>query len=333
MEAVSILVVGSSVLDQVSRVARFPVAGESVRGSDVQLFPGGKGANQAVAVARLGARTMFCTCVGSDANGRSMLSSLRSEGIDCENVEFIETHPTGTALIALNAEGQNMIIACLGANLHFSPEYAYKVVHENLHHVLLLQAEVPLETVQAAAESSQGVVVFNPAPSITVPEAKLYFDMFGEKNVVINPAPTITVPEAIYPLVDYLTPNEHEAAHLVEFPVRTFEDARNASEILLARGCSNVVITLGSLGAYYQNRSESGHVSAPAVDVVDTVGAGDCFNGAFAFAIAHQTPLLRAVEFAVGCASISVTHLGAQSGLPKYDDLPKEMREILMVGC
>ena len=308
MEAVSILVVGSSVLDQVSRVARFPVAGESVRGSDVQLFPGGKGANQAVAVARLGARTMFCTCVGSDANGRSMLSSLRSEGIDCENVEFIETHPTGTALIALNAEGQNMIIACLGANLHFSPEYAYKVVHENLHHVLLLQAEVPLETVQAAAESSQGVVVFNPAPSITVPEA-------------------------IYPLVDYLTPNEHEAAHLVEFPVRTFEDARNASEILLARGCSNVVITLGSLGAYYQNRSESGHVSAPAVDVVDTVGAGDCFNGAFAFAIAHQTPLLRAVEFAVGCASISVTHLGAQSGLPKYDDLPKEMREILMVGC
>ena len=181
-------------------------------------------------------------------------------------------------------------------------------MHENLHHVLLLQAEVPLETVQAAAESSQGVVVFNPAPSITVPEA-------------------------IYPLVDYLTPNEHEAAHLVEFPVRTFEDARNASEILLARGCSNVVITLGSLGAYYQNRSESGHVSAPAVDVVDTVGAGDCFNGAFAFAIAHQTPLLRAVEFAVGCASISVTHLGAQSGLPKYDDLPKEMREILMVGC
>ena len=304
MDAVSILVVGSSVLDQVSRVERFPHAGESVRGTDVQLFAGGKGANQAVTTARLGARTTFCSCVGNDANGHHLIQSLRAEDVNCEHIEFHQTTPTGTALIALNAEGQNMIIACLGANLHFSPDFAFKVVHENLHHVLLLQAEIPLETVRAAAEASQGVVIFNPAPSISLPGA-------------------------LYPLVDYLTPNEHEASHLVDFSVRNSHDADKAADELLARGCANVVITLGSLGAFYKNAHESGLVKAPRVDVVDTVGAGDCFNGALAYAIAKQTPLHEAVKFAVGCASLSVTRLGAQSGLPFLDELPNGLRALL----
>jgi ribokinase len=297
MEAVSILVVGSSVLDQVSRVERFPVAGESVRGSDVQLFPGGKGANQAVAVARLGAKTMFCTCVGNDANGHQMIQSMKAEDINCDHIEYNRSHPTGTAMIALNEEGQNMIIACLGSNLFFSPEFAFKVAHQNLHHVLLLQAEVPLETVHAAAEASQGIVIFNPAPAISIPSQ-------------------------LYTSVDYLTPNEHEASHLVGFPVRSVYDARRAADEIMTRGCPNVVITLGSLGAYYQNATEAGHIKAPLVDVVDTVGAGDCFNGALAFAIAHQTPMQMAVKFAVTCASMSVSHLGAQSGLPYFDELP-----------
>ena len=301
MESVSILVIGSSVLDQVSRVKRFPLPGESVRGSDVQHFAGGKGANQAVTVARLGATTMFASCVGNDANGHEMIQAMRSEGINCEHTEFLQSTPTGTALIALNEEGQNMIIACLGANMSFSPEFAFKVAHENLHHVLLLQAEIPLETVRAAAEASQGIVVFNPAPSISLPGA-------------------------IYPLVDYLTPNEHEAAHLVDHSVSSIHDARKAADELLARGCKNVVITLGPLGAYYAGEQGSGHVKAPIVTVVDTVGAGDCFNGALTFAIAHKTPIHDAVEFAVGCASISVTHLGAQSGLPYWDELPNSLK-------
>lgn len=304
MEAVSILVVGSSVLDQVSRVEQFPVAGESVRGSDVQLFAGGKGANQAVTVARLGASTTFCSCVGNDSNGHQMIQSLQAEHINCDHVEYHPTSPTGTALIALNPEGQNMIIACLGANMQFSPDFAFKVAHETLHHVLLLQAEIPLETVRAAAEASQGVVIFNPAPSISIPGA-------------------------LYTLVDYLTPNEHEASHLVGFPVQTIFDATRAAEELIARGCENVVITMGSNGAYYKNRTESGHVKAPQVEVVDTVGAGDCFNGALAFAIAHQVPLSDAVKFAVGCASISVTRLGAQSGLPFFDELPLSFQSII----
>lgn len=304
MEAVSILVVGSSVLDQVSRVEHFPGPGESVRGSDVQHFAGGKGANQAVTVARLGANTMFSSCVGNDANGHEMIQAMRREGIDCEQTEFVQTTPTGTALIALNAEGQNMIIACLGANMAFSPEFAFRVAHENLHHVLLLQAEIPLETVRAAAEASQGTVIFNPAPAISISGA-------------------------LYQLVDYLTPNEHEAAHLVGYPVRNVSDARKAAEELLARGCRNVVITIGPHGAYYANEQEAGHVPAPKVNVVDTVGAGDCFNGALAFAIAHKTPLHQAVQFAVGCASISVTHLGAQSGLPYWDELPNNLKACL----
>ena len=304
MEPVSILVVGSSVLDQVSRVDKFPVPGESVRGSDVQLFAGGKGANQAATTARLGARTTFCSCVGNDGNGQYLVDTLRAEGIHCENVEFNRHAPTGTALIALNREGQNMIIACLGANLQFSPEYAFKVTHENLHHVLLLQAEIPLETVQAAAEASQGVVIFNPAPSISVPAE-------------------------IYPHVDYLTPNEHEAEHLVGFQVRTVVDADQAADELMARGVANVVITMGSMGAYYKSEHDSGLIRAPKVNVVDTVGAGDCFNGALAFAIAHGCRLDDSVRFAVGCASISVTSLGAQSGLPVFDELPLGLKGII----
>ena len=301
MESVSILVLGSSVLDLVSRVERFPVAGESVRGSDIQMFVGGKGANQAVTVARLGARTMFCTCVGNDANGHHLIQSLRAEEINCDSVEFHPSAPTGTAMIALDAEGQNMIIACLGANLHFSPDFAFKVAHQNLHHVLLLQAEVPLETVLAAAEASQGLVIFNPAPAISIPSQ-------------------------LYTSVDYLTPNEHEASHLVGFQVRSVYDAQRAADEIMTRGCPNVVITLGSLGAYYQNASESGHIKAPRVEVVDTVGAGDCFNGALAFAIAHHSPMQLAVKFAVTCASMSVAHLGAQSGLPYFDELSERTK-------
>lgn len=306
MDSVTILVVGSSVLDQVSRVERFPHPGESVRGTDVQHFPGGKGANQAVTVARLGAKTIFSSCVGNDSNGHEMIQAMRTEGIDCSHTEFVNNSSTGTALIALNAEGQNMIIACLGANMAFSPEFAFKVAHENLHHVLLLQAEIPLETVKAAAEASQGLVIFNPAPSISVPGS-------------------------IFPLVDYLTPNEHEAAHMVGHPVNTESEAQKAAEELLARGCKNVVITMGKYGAYYANENESGHVAAPKVKVVDTVGAGDCFNGALAFAIAHKTKLRSAVEFAVGCASLSVTQLGAQSGLPYWDELPMGIRACLQI--
>jgi ribokinase len=304
MEPVSILVVGSSVLDQVSRVECFPVAGESVRGTDVQLFAGGKGANQAVTTSRLGAKTTFCTCVGNDANGHHMIQSLRLEGINCEQVEFHQTSPTGTALIALNQEGQNMIIACLGANMQFSPEFAYKVTHESLHHVLLLQAEVPIPTIIASAEASQGLVI-------------------------LNPAPAITIPTSLFSHLDYLTPNEHEAAHLVGFPVTTVKDADRAASELILRGCDNVIITLGSNGAYYKNQSESGHVNAPKVDVVDTVGAGDCFNGALAFAIAHKISLHDAVEFAIGCASISVTRLGAQTGLPFFSELPTTLQQII----
>ena len=304
MEAVSILVVGSSVLDQVSRVERFPVSGESVRGTDVQMFTGGKGANQAVTVSRLGAKTTFCTCVGNDANGHHMIQTLRAEGINCGHVEFHSTSPTGTALIALNQEGQNMIIACLGANMQFSPEFAYKVTHENLHHVLLLQAEVPISTIVAAAEASQGLVI-------------------------LNPAPAIALPTSLFTHLDYLTPNEHEAAHLVGFPVTTVRDAEKAANELISLGCDNVVITLGSNGAFFKNGSESGHVNAPKVDAVDTVGAGDCFNGALAFAIAQKTSFRNAVQFAVGCASISVTRLGAQTGLPFIDELPATLIELI----
>ncbi len=304
MESVRILVVGSIVLDRVLRVAEFPRPGESVRGEVVGVFPGGKGANQAVCAARLGAITSFCGAIGPDPDGAEMILKLRSEQIDCSMVHSIERSSTGTAGITLNDLGQNTIVVCLGANMLFEPEQALKAAHQQLHHVMLLQGEIPLEASRAAAEASQGLVIFNPAPAI---------------------AP----PLSMYPMIDVLTPNEVEAEFLVGYPIYDEKTAERAAKELLMRGCKSVVITLGSKGAYFRAENDESLIRAPMVPAVDTVGAGDCFNGALAFALAQKLDLRHATRFAVQCASHSVQHVGAQTGMPYFDELEKEVRELI----
>ena len=306
MESVRILVVGSIVLDRVLRVAEFPRPGESVRGEVVGVFPGGKGANQAVCAARLGAITSFCGAIGPDPDGTEMILKLRSEQIDCTMVHSIERSATGTAGITLNDLGQNTIVVALGANMLFEPEQALKAAHQQLHHVLLLQGEIPLEASRAAAEASQGLVIFNPAPAI---------------------AP----PLSMYPMIDVLTPNEVEAEYLVGYSIHDERTAEKAAKELLIRGCKSVVITLGAKGAYFRTEDDEGLVRAPMVPAVDTVGAGDCFNGALAFALAQKLELRQATRFAVHCASHSVQHVGAQTGMPYFDELEKEVRELIAI--
>jgi ribokinase len=304
MREVRILVVGSSVLDNVIRVHQFPEPGESVRGSNIQTFVGGKGSNQAVAAARLGASVTFAGAVGNDPAGQELILRMRQEEIKCDHVRTMQHVATGCAFITLNALGQNTIAVSLGANESYSAEDAFKTTHECLHDVLLLQGEIPIETSRAAAEISQGIVIFNPAPALAIPPS-----MFHS--------------------VDYLTPNEHEAAALTSLEVRTVTNAFTAAENLLSAGCRNVVITMGAQGAVYMNSEHAGHVKAPKVHVVDTVGAGDTFNGALAFAVAQRADLKSSVEFAVECASVSVTQMGAQTGMPYFAELRDDVKDFL----
>jgi ribokinase len=306
MREVRILVVGSSVLDNVIRVKKFPEPGESVRASNVQTFMGGKGSNQAVAAARLGANTTFAGAVGNDPSGHELVLRMRQEQIDCKSVIFLDNVGSGNAFITLNHDGQNTIAVSLGANMAYEASDAFNAAHQNLHDILLLQGEIPIEASCAAAESSQGLVI-------------------------LNPAPPLSIPRSMFPLVDFLTPNEHEAEALTTLTVDSMSSAQDAASSLLETGCRNVVITLGSKGAYYANNETSGFVKAPRVNVVDTVGAGDCFNGSFAFAVSHGVDIENATRFAVACASISVTEMGAQTGMPYWDSLPEEVKGYLQI--
>jgi ribokinase len=301
-----ILVVGSCVLDNVIRVDEFPRPGESVVAHQLNTFLGGKGCNQAVAAKRLGAKVHFAGALGNDGAGHEFLQRIKAEDIDVQHVRFFDEVPTGQAFISLNLMGQNMISVMLGANMHLLEDHGFNATVDTRHDVLLMQGEIPIETNFACASASQGLVIFNPAPACSIPPK-------------------------MYEHLDYLTPNEHEAAFLVgeaNFNVHRIFESTSA---LLDRGVQNVVITLGAMGAAFANSETKGMVYAPKVVAADTVGAGDCFNGALAFAVAHGADLESATRFAVECASISVQSLGAQTGLPYWYELSESIRSILQI--
>lgn len=297
--SVRVLVVGSIVLDHVMKVDSFPKPGDSVKGSGIARFPGGKGFNQAVAAARLGANVEFAGAVGNDAAGEEMLSIMVASGIETSLINKIDNESTGAALVYVDATGQNMIGVGLGANLSFKPESAFKAAHHQFHDVLLLQGELMPEATFAAISSSQG-------------------------QIILNPAPVFFLPDEIYPQINFLTPNEHEAEVLTGIPITDTREAFKAAEVLCDKGTEHIVITLGNKGAIYFTEAEQGYVEAPAVNAIDTVGAGDCFNGAFAVGIGLGWELREAVKFGVFCASQSVTKAGAQTGYPTINELPEE---------
>lgn len=302
-----ILVVGSCVLDTVVRVDSFPKPGESVIAQRIDTFLGGKGCNQAVAAKRLGANVHFAGTLGNDGAGHEFLQRIRTEDIDVSHLRLLDGVPTGQAFITLDMMGQNMIAVSLGANLHCDEEHGFLATTAIRHDVLLMQGEIPIETNFAAASASQGIVIFNPAPACSIP-AKMF------------------------PHIDYLTPNEPEAEFLMggedNFSVHRIFETTSA---LLDCGVQNVIITLGEIGAAFANTETKGMVYAPKVVAADTVGAGDCFNGALAFAVSHGADLESATRFAVECASISVQSLGAQTGLPYWYELSESTRSILQI--
>jgi ribokinase len=297
-----ILVVGSAVFDRVVSVPHLPQPGETLLAHRVQTFVGGKGCNQAVAAARLGAEVRFVGAIGTDEAGRHIHETLAAEGVDASGLAADSGQPTGSASILLAPSGQNMIAVDLGTNSLVSTEMAAEAAAQP-HDVLLLQGEIPLETNLNALNTSPALKIWNPAPPVEIPE------------------------EA-WSKIDVLTPNEREAAALTGFPVETLDEARIAARWLHLKGVRVAVVTLGANGAYWVGESGEGHVPAPSVEAVDTVGAGDSLNGALAVALAAPGALdhfEQALNFAVQCASISVQRVGAQSGLPRPQDLPEEL--------
>jgi ribokinase len=283
-----IAVVGSINLDLVVAVERHPAPGETVVGGDRRELPGGKGANQAVAAARLGAEVVMVGRVGGDAQGTRLRDHLAGEGIDVEHVAVDDDAPTGMALIAVDATGENTIVVSPGANARVDlgdVQGAGDVLAAAA--VTLLQHEVPAGAVDAAIEAAGGTVVLNPAPA-----------------------------RALTRQVDVLVPNRGELARLTGL---SGEPAELARSFVLAAA---VVVTLGSEGVLVVEGDRTERIEAPRVDVVDSTGAGDAFCGALAQALAEGAELVEAARWAVRVAAVSVTRVGAQGGLPRREDVP-----------
>jgi len=298
MHGYDLLVVGSANADLVIGVDRRPAAGETVLGSDLATHPGGKGANEAVAAARLGARTALLARVGDDAHGQLLTDSLRAAGVDTTGV-LTGGAPTGVALITVDPSGGNSIVVSPGANAHLTPAdvaAARELVAAS--RVVSLQLEIPLDTVAAAASAAAE----------------------AGARVVVNPSPPAPLPPQVLAVCDPLVVNEHEARSLL-----ATADAGGTPEDwaagLLALGPRSVVITLGGDGALAATAEGSVLVPSLTVEVVDTTGAGDAFTGALAWRLGVGDDLVTAVRFAVRVGAASVTKPGAQQSYPTLKEV------------
>ncbi len=295
----NLLVVGSLNMDMVVNVARHPQIGETILGGKFSTFPGGKGANQAVAAARMGAAVTMIGCVGQDGFGEELRASVARDGIDIQYVYVDEKTATGVALITVDDLGQNTIVVASGANLALTPErlLASKQAFATAD-VLVAQLESPLETVSEALSLAA--------------ENRL--------KVVLNPAPARPLSAEFLSKVDYFIPNEREAMQVVG--AETLEAAINQ---LLGMGVRNLIITLGEKGVLVVTADGRKQIPSYPVKAVDTVAAGDAFVGAFATGISEGLNIDDAVKFGNAAAAISVTRHGAQPSLP----LRKEVNEFL----
>ena len=291
----AIAVFGSINMDIAVPVAALPRPGETVLGGDARLSLGGKGANQGVAASRLGASVMMIGCVGADVFGAAARTALVQEGIDLAHVTTQADVATGVALITVDARGQNCISVSPGANMLLSAADAESAVDSiRRSAVLLVQNEVSALASLCAARIARAAGVL----------------------VIADPAPALGYDLALLAEVDFLTPNETEAQQLTSITVQDQASAMAAAHHLVMRGARNVLIKLGAQGVVYCGAAGEGHVLAPRVQAIDTVAAGDCFNGALAVALAEGIGLPEALAFACRAAAIAVTRSGAARSMP-----------------
>ena len=290
-----ITIVGSFNTDMVVRTPRMPLPGETILGGPFFTGPGGKGANQAVAAARLGAEVTAVVKLGADLYGDRALENLRKEGIHTGSVIRTPAAHTGMAFILVDETGENMIVVAGGANNELLPADldAARAAITGAD-LLVMQLEIPLETVAAAAEMASAAGV----------------------KVLLNPAPGQPLPPELLRRVDVLTPNETEAQLIAGVGLNGLTEPEQIARMLLTSGVGAVAMTLGAQGALAVSADESCRVPAHRVNVVDTTGAGDAFNGALAVALAEGRPLKAAVEFAVAAAAMQVTRQGTAPAMP-----------------
>jgi len=305
MKAPKICVVGAANLDLISYVPRLPRMGETLHGSRFHMGFGGKGANQAVMAAKLGARVTMITKLGRDIFGENTLKNFQSWGIDTRHVLFTEQAFSGVAPIAVDPDGHNAIIIVTGANDLLSEqeiEAARPAIASA--QILVCQLEIPLNITMAAmriAREEKVPTIFNPAPARPELDAELYR------------------------LSDIFCPNESETELLTGKPVRSLEEATAAARVLLERGAGKVILTLGENGSLLVTGKESLHVPAIPVKALDSTGAGDAYVGSLAYFLAAGKPIAEAMRRANHIAAISVQSSGTQSSFPRAEELPAEL--------
>jgi len=290
-----IIVVGSMNMDMVVKTSHIPEPGETVLGGSFFMNPGGKGANQAVAVARLGGNVSFIGKIGDDIFGKQSSQLFDEEGVDTNGILSDRDSPSGIALITVDSEGENSIVVAPGANAHLEPSDVEKALDKYTDsRVLLVQLEIPMRTVEFAAQYARNKGM----------------------QVILNPAPANDLVQDLFHLIDIITPNVHEAEMLSGVQIVDIPTARQAAEVIHAQGVKHVIVTLGKQGAALLENGVFYHIPAPEVKTVDSTAAGDVFNGALAVAVAEGKILTDATTFACRAASIAVTKMGAQSSIP-----------------
>jgi len=295
-----IYVIGSTNTDMVVKTDHLPLPGETILGGEFFMNAGGKGANQAVAAARLGGDVTLVTKLGNDIFGKQTIEGFKKENIHTGYVFLDENKPSGTALIIVNGEGENCIVVASGANANLLPADIEKVKDIHKAAIILMQLEIPIQTIAYVTRLARS----------------------NQQKVIINPAPAQKLDDELLNGLFLITPNETEALLLTGIKVEDERTASVAASAFLSKGVQNVIITLGRQGAFFKNQFLKLKIDAPVVKAVDTTAAGDTFSGALAVAITELMDWEQAIQFAVQAASISVTRMGAQSSVPYRKEVP-----------
>lgn len=288
-------VVGSANMDLVSRVDRFPIPGETIIGRDFQTYTGGKGANQACAIGKLGGNPAFIGKIGNDSFGMQITRALHQSGVDASNLQAEQNVATGTAMITVDASGENTIIVTPGANAHVDAAFALNCLNSLESKFVLLQLEIPIATILEVADYAE--------------------------TSILNPAPAADLPVSLYQRLAWITPNETETRNLTGISPRDEETCGQAAAWFRDRGVENVVITLGARGSYLATGTYEGHCATIPVPSVDSTAAGDAFNGALAHFLSCGRDPRVAVLIANCAGALATTKFGAQASLPSFAEL------------
>ncbi|RDY23706.1 ribokinase [Romboutsia maritimum] len=294
-----ICVIGSLNMDLVVKVDTMPKGGQTLIGSDFKEVPGGKGANQAVAMARLGGNVNMIGKVGTDGFGQTLISALKKDKVDTKYVN-IEDGSTGVAMITVDKNAENSIVVAPGANFKVNSDYIDRNIQAiNESDIVVLQLETPIETIKYALKKAKEL----------------------EKYTILNPAPAVKLEDDIIANVDLLTPNETELEILSGIEIKNEDDIKKAAKAMINKGVKELIVTLGSKGSLYINKEDMIFKKSYKVEAIDTTAAGDSYTGALAVAFASNKSVEDAMDFASKVGALTVTKEGAQSSLPTLEDV------------